>query len=109
MRAYNILQIGFGEFFVNKIAKINDKIDNLMSDENLKVYENAEAHCCGCNLSLHETDAASSELTRSQSCGCKLSLSEFHVLQQEGVNKLISRSASKHCSLDPASTWLIKN
>jgi hypothetical protein len=104
-----LLADGFGEFFVNKIHKINVKIDTLMSEENLKEYEHRETQCCGCNVSLTEFEAAGSELISTQSCGCKLSLNEFQVLQQEQVKRLISRSASKHCSLDPAPTWLIKN
>ena len=37
-----------------------------------------------------------------------LIFSKFDVVSEEDVRKFVMESASKHCQLDPAPTWLVK-
>ncbi len=80
-----LLANDFGQFFAAKIETIQAKIDNICDSE---------------GISQIDID--------SQAASPDVSLTEFHILTQDEVRELIVKSSSKHCKLDPAPTWLVK-
>ncbi len=78
---FTLLQV----VFATKIEAIQTKIDDICESE---------------DISLDNND--------SQEPISDFSFTEFDILTLEDVRELISKSASKHCKLDPAPTWLIK-
>ncbi len=81
----HLLANDFGQFFATKIETIQTKIDNICDSENI-----------------------SSDGTGPLGNECNVSFTEFDILTQKEVRELIGKSATKHCKLDPAPTWIIK-
>ena len=75
----------FGQFFVHKIETIQERIDEICENESIESIEEMK--------------------TKEPS----IAFSEFNLLTEDEVKKIIIKSASKSCSLDPIPTWLLKN
>ncbi len=74
----------FGEFFAHKIETIQQKIDDICDNESIAPLEEM----------IH--------------VDLSVKFDQFHSLSEDDVRKMISKSASKSCKLDPAPTWIIK-
>jgi hypothetical protein len=73
----------FADFFMDKIQKIREKIQYMKDDTSVSILEN---EVC--------TSAV---------------MSEFQLVTEEDIKKIIAKSPSKFCGLDPVPTWLIKD
>ena len=74
----------FGQFFVHKIETIQERINEICENESIESIEEMK--------------------TKDPS----IAFSEFNLLTEDEVKKIITKSASKSCSLDPIPTWLLK-
>ena len=79
-----LLTNDFGKFFIKKIEKIQKDIDNICESEAIETN----------SMTLPNQSS--------------VIFSKFDVLSEDDVRNFIMKSASKHCQLDPAPTWLVK-
>ncbi len=73
----------FGDFFCHKIEKIHSNILSKKNANSARYFE--ETSCCTCVMS------------------------EFQTVSEEDVEKVIKKSPTKSCTLDPIPTWLLKD
>jgi hypothetical protein len=78
----------FSEFFFNNIYAIREKLDSVSVPNNTPLHDRTV-------LPLYQPP-------------CDSTLDSFTPLTTEEVEKLILKSPSKSCSLDPIPTWLLK-
>ncbi len=75
----DVLSEQFSQFFIGKIQKIRDKLDSMPTSS--VTYEDIE---------------------------CNVTMDSFKILSEEDIRKLIVKSPSKSCDLDPMPTHLVK-
>ena len=85
------LAYNFGNYFVQKIERINDSLDALQSSESLDGDDDASADNMGACANCVDPDP----------CECA-EFPNFKTLTQGQVSLIIGNAAMKSCPLDPA-------